>query len=66
MAAAKALKQPRKRLHSVNIRMDDWLRDGLRDAAIEDGRTISNLSRKVLEDWLRQREASEQSDKGKR
>jgi hypothetical protein len=66
MAATKAPKQPRKRLHSVNIRMDDWLRDGLRYAALEDGRTISNLGRKILEDWLRKREAKNSTDKGSR
>jgi hypothetical protein len=66
MAATKAPKQPRKKLHSVNIRMDDWLRDGLRDAADEDGRTISNLGRKILEDWLKQREAAQRGEKPKR
>jgi hypothetical protein len=66
MAATKAPQQPRKKLHSVNIRMDDWLRDGLRDAADEDGRTISNLGRKILEDWLKQREAAQRGEKPKR
>ena len=65
MATAETPKRPQKRLHSVNIRMDDWLREGLREAAIEDGRTISNLSRKILEDWLREREAVKQEGKSK-
>jgi predicted DNA-binding protein len=41
----------------VNIRMSDDMRDELRQIAAEDGRTISNLVVKILNDWLAERKA---------
>jgi len=42
--------RPKKRLHPVNIRMSDEMRDQLREIAAEDGRTLSNLVVKILDD----------------
>jgi predicted DNA-binding protein len=46
---------PQKRLHPVNVRMSDEMRDELRRIAAEDGRTISNLVVKIINDWLADR-----------
>jgi len=52
--------RPKKRLHPVNIRMSDEMRDQLREIAAEDGRTLSNLVVKILDDWLAEREKRKQ------
>lgn len=44
-----------KRLHPVNIRLDDEMRDELRAIAAKEGRSLSNLMWVIVREWLDKR-----------
>ena len=58
VATMDATKQ--KRLHSLNIRLDDDTMGELRTIAVEEGRTLSNLAWFALREWLEMRRAARQ------
>lgn len=58
VASMDATKQ--KRLHSLNIRLDDATMDELRTIAAKEGRTLSNLAWFALREWLEMRRAAQQ------
>jgi len=47
-------RQP-KRLHPVNVRLDDDMREELRMVAAEENRSMSNLIVTILREWLDRR-----------
>jgi hypothetical protein len=44
--------RPKKRLHSMAIRLDDDMKDELREIADEQGRPVANLIVFALREWL--------------
>jgi hypothetical protein len=44
-----------KRLNTVNVRLDDPTLDELREIAVDENRTVSNLIQTVLVKWLKER-----------
>ncbi len=46
-----------KRLHTVNVRLDDATLDQLRAVALAENRTVSNLIGTMIRDALKAREA---------
>lgn len=58
VATMDATKQ--KRLHSLNIRLDDDTMAELRAIAVEEGRTLSNLAWFALREWLEMRRSARQ------
>jgi hypothetical protein len=44
-----------KRLHPVNVRLDDEMREELRAVAAEENRSMSNLIVTILREWLDRR-----------
>ena len=47
-----------KRLHPINVRLDDEMRDELRQIAQAENRTLSNLIVTVLREYLDRRKRS--------
>lgn len=41
-----------KKLHPVNVRMDDRMLDELRLHAYREERTVSNIAGRILNEWL--------------
>jgi predicted transcriptional regulator len=52
MATKRDKARPKKRLHSMAIRLDDEMRDQLRQIADEQGRPLANLMVFALREWL--------------
>lgn len=50
--------RPPKRLHTLNIRLDDATLTELREIAAVESRSLSNLVQKALRDWLAWRRAA--------
>ncbi len=51
MSNAKPPRAPKK-LHPVNIRMDEAMLNRLRSIADEEDRTVSNLVGRIIKEWL--------------
>jgi plasmid stability protein len=45
-----------KRIHPVSVRLDDEVRDKLRDIAARESRSVSNLIYLIVRDWLAKQE----------
>ena len=51
--------QAPKKLHPVNIRMDEKMLNRLRAIAAEEDRTVSNLVGRIIKEWLAAHDAGE-------